>query len=274
VYYYDEPGGIQIDYDWAHYLNWLRSQNSTLYQTHTLLFEEILNGSSPRNYDAAAKVYLNGFQNASGLRDLKARSITAFTSDYALYWFDYLAGYDVLFAQFGWNGSLVQNIALIRGAARMQNKSWGAIITWKYNQPPYLDSGEAIYEQMLVAHEAGAKYVIIFNYPQVNDYGVMTDEHFKALERFWNHITNTSENARDSVKAEAALVLPRNYGWGMRNPTDRIWYWGSDEKSPQIWELSRKLLSQYGLYLDIVYDDPAFPITGKYAQIYYWNYSI
>jgi len=84
-------------------LNWLRNQNSTTDQEHALLFEEILNGSSPRNYDAAAEAYLHAFQNASGLRDLKARSITAFTSDYALYWFDYLAGYDVLFAQFGWN---------------------------------------------------------------------------------------------------------------------------------------------------------------------------
>ena len=274
VYYYDEPGGIQIDYTWAHYFELVKQRNSTLYQIHAAAIDAIINGSLLRSYDDAAKIYLNSFGKDSGLKDLKARSITAFTSDYALYWFDYLAGYDVLFAQFGWNFSVFQNIALIRGAALMQNKSWGAIITWKYNQPPYLDSGEAIYEQMLVAHEAGAKYVIIFNYPQINDYGVMTNEHFEALERFWNQITNTSENARDSVKAEAALVLPRNYGWGMRNPTDKIWYWTSDEKSPQIWALSQKLLSQYGLYLDIVYDDPAFPITGKYAHIYYWNYSI
>ena len=154
----------------------------------------------------------------------------------------------------------------------MQNKSWGAIITWKYNQPPYLDSGEAIYQQMLMTYEAGAKYVIIFNYPKINDYGIMTDEHFEALERFWNHITTTPKSMRDS--AEAALVLPRNYGWGMRHPEDRIWFWGPDEKSPQILELSRKLLSQYGPYLDVAYDDPAFPITSKYAQIYYWNDSI
>ena len=272
VYYYDEPGGIQLDYNWAHFFERIKQLNSTLYQIHAAAIDRIINGSLPRSYNEAAKIYVNALETDSGLKALKTRLITAFTSDYALYWFDYLGGYDVVLAQFGWNYSLVQNIALIRGAARMQNKSWGAIITWKYNQPPYLDSGEAIYQQMLMTYEAGAKYVIIINYPKINDYGIMTDEHFEALERFWNHITTTPKSMRDS--AEAALVLPRNYGWGMRHPEDRIWFWGPDEKSPQILELSRKLLSQYGPYLDVAYDDPAFPITSKYAQIYYWNDSI
>jgi hypothetical protein len=278
VYYYDEPGGIQLDYNWSHLFNLIKEWNSTLYQIHAPAIEGDVNGSLFQMYDLAARMYLDAVETDSGLKALKARSITAFTSDYALYWFDYLGGYDVLLAQFGWNESAVQNIALLRGAARMQNKPWGAIITWKYDEPPYLDSGKEIYNQMRMAYEAGAQYVIIFNYPQIegNAYGIMTDEHFEALERFWNDVM-TVPNLRtipDSSQAEAALVLPRNYGWGMRNPEDRIWYWGPDEESPQIWELSRKLLSQYGLCLDIVYDDPAFPVTGKYSRIYYWNQSI
>jgi len=75
-----------------------------------------------------------------------------------------------------------------------------------------------------------------------------------------------------SIKAEAALVLPKNYGWGMRTKEDKIWaFWEPDNKSQQIWTISRHLLTQYCLSLDIVYDDPAFPVTGKYPQIYYWN---
>jgi len=71
------------------------------------------------------------------------------------------------------------------------------------------------------------------------------------------------------------LVLPKNYGWGMRNPQDTIWaFWGPDENSQQIWELSQTLLNQYGTSLDIVYDDPAYPVTGKYPKIYYWNQTI
>jgi hypothetical protein len=126
------------------------------------------------------------FENNQGLISLKEAGIKTFTSDYVLYWFDYLGGYDVMLAQFGWNSSYIQDIALVRGAARMQNKSWGAIITWKYDQPPYLDDNEEeIYNQMHTAYEAGAEYVIIFNYPQIegNPWGTLTDKHFEALEK-------------------------------------------------------------------------------------------
>jgi len=272
VYYYDEPGGKQLDYNWSRLFNQMKQQNSTLYQIHAAAIDGYVNGSLVQSYDEAAKIYVNAVKADPGLKRLKTRSITAFTSDYALYWFDYLGGYDVVLAQLGWNHSLVQDIALIRGAARMQNKTWGAIITWKYREPPYLDNAEEVYRQMCVAYESGAKYVVIFNYPKVkgNDYGILTDEHFKALEKFWNDVV-MPKKMQDSVKTETVLVLPKNYGWGMRHPQDRIWYWGPDEQSPQIWELSRNLLSQYGRDLDMVYADLAFPVTDHYTQIFQWN---
>ena len=198
------------------------------------------------------------------------------TSDYALYWFDYLGGYDTLLAQFGWNSSVNQQIALIRGAATLQNKDWGAIITWKYTQPPYLDTAENIYNQMATAYNAGAKYIIIFNYPQIgNDPygGAMTDEHFQALQNFWNQVVTKS--TPNSAQAQAALVLPKDYGWGMRRVDDKIWgFWGPDDKSPLIWNNMQTLLNQYGSRLDIIYDDPAFPIEGNYSKVYYWNQTI
>ncbi|MGB9842649.1 MAG: hypothetical protein ACPLKZ_08080, partial [Candidatus Bathyarchaeales archaeon] len=172
--------------------------------------------------------------------------------------------------------SYTQDIALVRGAAHMQNKSWGAIITWKYTEPPYLDSGEEIFNQMLTAYEAGAEYVVIFNYPQIegNPYGSLKSEHFEALEKLWTEVTKKPRNP-NSGQADAVLVLPRNYGWGMRHPEDWIWgFWGPDAKSPLIWENSRKLLAQYGTRLDIVYEDPAFPVEGKYPLIYYWNQTV
>lgn len=280
VYYYDEPGGIQLDYNWAHLFNSIREWNLTLYQTYAPAIEGD-DSSMEQYYDIAAQMYIDAIETDSGLKALKARSITAFTSDYALFWFDYLGGYDVILAQFGRNTSVVQDIALARGAALMQNKRWGAIITWTYDKPPYIVDGEKMYNQMLMSYQAGADYLVIFNYPQIegNAYGILTDDHFEAIEKFWNDVTTvsglkTTLNAIPySNQAEAALVLPRNYGWGMRRPDDRLWYWGPDEKSPQIWDLSRKLLSQYGLSLDIVYEDPLFPVTGKYNRIYYWNQS-
>ena len=116
----------------------------------------------PKDYDAEAAWFQMLFENNEGLKSLEKAGIRTFTSDYVLYWFDYLGGYDVILAQFGWNNSYIQDIALVRGAARLQGKSWGAIITWKYTEPPYLASGEEIYNQMCTAYEAGAEYVVIF----------------------------------------------------------------------------------------------------------------
>ena len=237
-------------------------------------YEDLWNSHPFPTHEAITNFFISDHQGKLGY--LHNNSITAFTSDYALYWFNYKAGYDVVLAQFGWNHTLVQDIALVRGAAKLQNKTWGAIITWKYNNPPYLDSGEAIYDQMLMAYEAGAEYVVIFNYADDMDgtYGTLQDEHFAALERFWTEVVQSSAVKQGSIEAEAVLVLPENYGWGMRNIEDTIWgLWEPDEKSKQIWEISRNLIEQYGLGLDMVYDDPEFPVEGKYPQIFYWNHT-
>jgi len=164
---------------------------------------------------------------------------------------------------------------LVRGAAQMQNKSWGVTITWKYSQPPYLDSGEEIYKQMVSAYQAGAGYVTVFNYPYYCDnlYGLLLDEHFEVLERFWMDIEVHKDLLHGSVEAEAVLVLPMNYGWGMRFPNDRNWYWQAGERAEKIWNLSVSLISEYGNGIDIIYDDPTFPIDSKYKRIYYWNES-
>ena len=96
-------------------------------------------------------------------------------------------------------------------------KDWGAIITWTYNEPPYLENRTEMLQDLITAYRAGAKYVTVFNYPSDTAFGVLTDEHFEAMETFW-HMTGSLEKA----EAEVAFVLPKDYGWGMRNPDDRI----------------------------------------------------
>jgi hypothetical protein len=100
----------------------------------------------------------------------------------------------------------------------------------------------------------------------------MQDEHFDALERFWNNVVQNPSVTRGGVKAEAALVLPNNYGWGLRNPNDTIWgFWQPDTKSPQVWTALQESLAKYGSKLDIVFDDPEYPAAGKYPEVIYWN---
>jgi len=202
-----------------------------------------------------------------------SNSTTVFTSDYALYWFDYLAGYDVILAHVGWNHTLNQHLALIRGAARLQNKDWGIVITWKYKSSPYLDTGTEILNQMSTAYECGAKYFVLFNYyDDLNPHGTMKDEHYTALESFWNDVIKNPRVVHGSIKADSVLVLPKNYGWGMRSPEDKIWgIFKPDNQTHAISDLMESILKEHDLQTDIVYDDPGFPLPSEYQHIYYWN---
>jgi hypothetical protein len=146
VYFFDEPGGSRIDGD-----SWVRGE----------AFENV------SNYEEAAKKFVTDLNSDPSMQRLKNNNIPTFTADYALYWFDYMVGYDVIFAELGWNSSRIQQIGLCRGAAKVQDKEWGAIITWTYSDPPYLEGGPEIFEDMLLAYHAGAKYIMVFNYPQI-----------------------------------------------------------------------------------------------------------
>ena len=271
IYLYDEPGGKQIDTGY-----WYGS-------TTTYAGGNITTFTHAANYSDAANRFVRGISRSGSMQHVINSSIPnsinspmpVFTSDNALYWFDYIAGYDVVFAELGWNHNQAQHIALCRGAANVQNKQWGVIITWAYNDPPYLASGAEMSQDMLTAYYAGAKYLIVFNYPQINPYGALTEEHFNAMKTFWNQIHVFPRSVLGKVEGEVALVLPKDYGWGMRSPDDKIWgFWPPDEKAPLIGQSISKLIKKYGLRLDIIYDDPQFNFTEKYSKIYYWNSTI
>lgn len=198
--------------------------------------------------------------------------VNIFTSDYALQWFDYQAGYNIVLTEFGSNQSTTQEIAQARGAANLFGKDWGAMITWKYTQQPYLASGDEIYQQMCEAYENGAKYVAIFNYaPDMQGpYGTLTDDHFDALQRFWNDEVNNPNVTRGQVKADTAFVLPQNFGSGLRNQQDIVWgFWAPTQEEQQVWLQLQNALATYGQKLDIVYNDSAHPAAGKYSTLIY-----
>jgi hypothetical protein len=235
-------------------------------------YQQLWNSRPLKNYDETAAYFVK--ENADGTNWLHNQSmVKAFTSDYGLYWFDYLGGYDVVLAEFGWNHTDIQHMGLVRGAANLQGKSWGAMLTWKSDKAPYLASGEEMYNQMALAFNGGAEYVAVFNYsPKGDGVGLLQDEHYKALERFWNEHVVPNNGKAQNVKAEASLILPKNYGWGMRNPDDTVWgFWKADANSTQVWSTLQEALKKYGEKLDIVYDDSTYQVAGRYSQNLFWN---
>ena len=256
--------------------NFYMSGNITKYPHQIPPYEEVAKQNPIQTVDDAAEIFVNGtkeFLKKINIEQLHEKSITVLTADYGLYWWDYKSGYDVILAELGWNHTIAQDIGLIRGAATAQGKSWGTIITWKYDQPPYLPNGEEMYEQLKTSYEAGAEYVIIFNYSENQEnHNTLQEEHFQTLEQFWNNIVQNPKIKHGNIQAEAALILPQNYGWGMRHPKDNIWgIWPANETTQQIWNQLQNKLDKHGPKLDIIYEDPNYPVAGRYSNIYYWD---
>jgi hypothetical protein len=209
--------------------------------------------------------YLSMYSSHSG-------SIPMFTSDYGLYWFDYESGYDTIFAEFGWNYSRQLNIALCRGAATMQNKDWGAIITYTYTTPPYIESGNQLYKDMILAYDNGAKYILVFDTDETYSHTILGEEHLLALKQFYQYIQNNPRRI-NTIEGRVAYALPKDYAYGFRGPNDKIWgLWENDSIRYDISVATSIMLQEYGPMLDIVYED-AFKDgnTSGYHDVIYWN---
>ena len=226
------------------------------------------------NYTDAGDQYvyrLNGALQFMNYTDSTDSSL--FTSDYALYWFDYKAGYDVVLAQLGWNYSRQLNLALCRGASTVQDKEWGVIVAWTYNHPPYIESGKELYNDLILAYENGAKYVLVFDSNEDYTESILKEEHFEALEQFWQYVQDNPRN-KIQIEKRVAFVLPKNYGYGFRGPEDKIWgLWEADALSLQISHHLGYLLEEYGTNLDIIYDD-GLELDKNYTKYIFWNGTI
>jgi hypothetical protein len=195
-----------------------------------------------------------------------------FASDYALYWFDYKAGYDVIFAEFGWNYSRQLNVALCRGAATAQNRDWGVMITWTYDEPPYIESGEELYDDMVLAYKNGAKYIVIFDTNENYTHGILTEEHLAALKQFWQYAANNPRDS-DAVNDRVAFALPKDFAYGFRGPSDKIWgLWEANDTSYELCINLERQLKYYGTKLDVIYDDDVSNNNMRiYSKITFWN---
>ena len=247
----DEPGGKQIDIDEE---------------------QTVRVATTP---DDVATRYENAINQTLAIArtwSLANTSYPLFTSDYALYWFDYKGGYDGLFAEFGWNFSRPLNVGLCRGAANVLNKEWGVMITWTYRQPPYIESGTELFDDMKLAYDSGAKYIVVFDANEGWTEGILKEEHLEAMQDFWLYIQN---NPRKTVPVEdrTAYLLPKNYAYGFRGPIDKLWgLWDGDEFAYNLCVDVNNTLSKYGNKIDIIYDDELAPgLDYGYNQQILWN---
>lgn len=195
-----------------------------------------------------------------------------FTADYGLYWFDFRAGYDGLFAEFVANYSRQLTVSLVRGASMVQRKEWGVLIGWKYDCSPYLASGEELFEDMVFAYESGAKYILIYDANEGWTEDILQDEHLDAMQRFWQYVKD-NPRGESLVSNKVALVLPGDYGCGFRWPGDKLWgIWNQGLDSETINLVISNMLELYGENLDIIFDDGLSPYsTYGYGELVSWD---
>lgn len=237
-----------------------------------------INVSDALDYSEAAYIYTAQLYYSLDVttRYYEPAKLKLFTSDYTLYWYDYLSGYDVVFGEFVGNQNRQIATGLCRGAAKALNKDWGIIITWSKQAEPPVENADQLYSDMVLAYQNGAKYIVVFNSPggsaPPTEFGILTPEHLEAMKKFWNYVL--SEPPVDEYPAKTALVLPRDYGYGFRGPDDKIWgKWEADALSSPLWSELNNQLATYKSNLDIVYETRIadVPINLPYDKLIFWN---
>ena len=119
----------------------------------------------------------------------------------------------------------------------------------------------------------GAKYSLVFDTNEDYTHGILREEHLQAIKQFTLY---AHENPRTNGLASEriAFVLPKDFAYGFRGPTDKIWgLWEADSDTLSF-ELSKRLgslLEYYDSKLDVIYDDEVDFSELGYQRILFWN---
>jgi len=259
-YRFDEPGGNQIDKG---------------------KFQLVKNASLSK-----AEVATQYVDNLGGLikyyasygNRTTATPAKMFTSDYALYWYDYQSDYTTVFGEFVGNESRQPVIALNRGAADSFRKPWGVIVTWnsEFLQP---ENKVQLLTDLQRAHDAGATYAVVFPFDIAGySYWTLPQEDFDALREFWGEL-NSNQSQFMVTTSHEAYVVPNDFGFGFRSATDSIWGLfpaSSDPYTAKICSDTQILLDKYGAGLNIIYDNQTIIASTlkQYSRVYYYNQAL
>jgi parallel beta-helix repeat protein len=129
-----------------------------------------------------------------------------------------------------------------------------------------------MYNDMVLAYDSGARYIAVYDSSQNYANTTLTQEDFNALKEFWNYVQQNTDK-HGILKADTAVVLPQDYGFGFRSPDDSVWqYHYADNWTQKLYSDVTNLINQYNSSLNIVYSDPQFhnAIQSEYSKVLYW----
>jgi len=174
-----------------------------------------------------AKSWVTTQQDTIGWIHSQSPSADIFTSDYGLYWYDYQAGYNVVFDEMFGTQTDAQNLALVRDAADMQDKSWDVMIEWASQSPITLQTGSQMYGELEQAYKGDAEYAVVFNYsPSDNGAGTLQNEQYAALQRFWDDVVKNPGITND-VKGRMLWFCLTAAAMVWEAQTTRFWVYGN-----------------------------------------------
>jgi hypothetical protein len=79
---------------------------------------------------------------------------------------------------------------------------------WEYTVPPYIESGEELYNDLTLAYDNGAKCIVVFDSNEAYTQGILKEEHLQALKQFGQYAqANPRQGSQSSGRT--AFVLPR-----------------------------------------------------------------
>ncbi len=267
IYYFDEPGGKTLDQ--AAYPVLLSANNFT---------------DAADQYVRTLNTWVRGPQLGITRNFDYPTEYPLFTSDYGLYWYDYQAGYNTVFAEFGVNSgsenySRQLSMALCRGAASEFNQNWGVMITWSSTKYPYMENSTDLYNDMVLAYQNDAKYIVVFDTNANWTQNVLDSKQLDAMKLFWQYAQANPRTVRQPSD-RSVYVLPQDFGFGFRSPNDTIFglwnaNWNGTASLTFVADISMcvvSFLQMLGSKLDIVY-----PVTNGtvesvgYKNVIYWN---
>ena len=133
-----------------------------------------------------------------------------------------------------------------------------------------MENESELYNDMVLAYNNGAKYIIVFDSNANYTQNVLQQGQLDSMKQFWQYV-QANPRTINPVSDRTAYVLPEDYGYGFRGPTDKIWgLWNTDSLIIDIGMSIYTLLQMDGNHLDVVYPSQALESVG-YHSIIYWN---